>query len=170
MAMRRILMTSLLLAGSITAEAAPAQDALLPASVIFATSTGYWEDDGNAPAVERAPKGAESVANSEEEGTQRHGYYKLFAVRQPDRTSKVYLQQIAQTETGPAIASTIELQEFSDLKPYVTDIRPENSNGIIKQPGLFATVYLKTDPAAEPDGWTVLIDEFGDITVEKATN
>ncbi|MBY3166733.1 hypothetical protein [Rhizobium laguerreae] len=171
MAMRRILMTSLLIAGwSVTAEAAPAQDALLPASVIFATSTGYWEDDGNAPAVERAPTGVESVANPEGEGTQRHGYYKLFAVRQPDRTSKVYLQQIAQTEAGPAIASTIELQEFSDLKPYVTDIRPENSNGIIKQPGLFATVYLKTDPAAEPDGWTVLIDEFGDITVEKATN
>ncbi|MBA1350200.1 hypothetical protein G9X67_20180 [Rhizobium sp. WYCCWR 11152] len=171
MAMRRILMTSLLLAGwSVTAEAAPAQDALLPASVIFATSTGYWEDDGNAPDVERAPTGAESVANPEGEAAQRRGYYKLFAVRQPDRTSKVYLQQIAQTETGPAIASTIELQEFSDLKPYVTDIRPENSNGIIKQPGLFATVYLKTDPAAEPDGWTVLIDEFGDITVEKATN
>jgi hypothetical protein len=169
--MRRILLTSLLLAGwSIAAAAAPAQDALLPASVIFATSTGYWEDDGNAPAVERVPTGAESVANPEGKAAQRHGYYKLFAVRQPDRTSKVYLQQIAQTETGPAIASTIELQEFSDLKPYVSDIRPENSNGIIKEPGLFATVYLKTDPAAEPDGWTVLIDEFGDITVEKATN
>ncbi|TAZ14061.1 hypothetical protein ELH81_08195 [Rhizobium leguminosarum] len=167
MAMRRILMTSLLLAGwSVTAEAAPAQDALLPASVIFATSTGYWEDDGNAPDVERVPTGAESVANPEGKAAQRHGYYKLFAVRQPDRTSKVYLQQIAQTETGPAI----ELQEFSDLKPYVTDIRPENSNGIIKEPGLFATVYLKTNPAAEPDGWTVLIDEFGEITVEKATN
>ncbi|MGO8371285.1 hypothetical protein ACC808_22950 [Rhizobium ruizarguesonis] len=171
MVMRRVLMTSLLLAGwSIAAEAAPAQDAILPASVIFATSTGYWEDDGNALAIERAPMGAESVADPEGKATQRHGYYKLFAVRQPDRTSKVYLQQIAQTETGPAIASTIELQEFSDLKPYVTDIRPENSNGIIKEPGLFATVYLKTDPAAEPDGWTVLIDEFGDITVEKATN
>ncbi|ASS53436.1 MULTISPECIES: hypothetical protein [Rhizobium] len=171
MAMRRILMTSLLLAGwSIAAAAGPAQDALLPASVIFATSTGYWEDDGNAPAVERVPTSAESVANPEGKAAQRHGYYKLFAVRQPDRTSKIYLQQIAQTETGPAIASTIELQEFSDLKPYVTDIRPENSNGIIKEPGLFATVYLKTDPAAEPDGWTVLIDEFGDITVEKATN
>ncbi|MBC2803355.1 hypothetical protein [Rhizobium ruizarguesonis] len=171
MAMRRVLMTSLLLAGwSIAADAAPAKDAILPASVIFATSTGYWEDDGNAPDVERAPMGAESVADPEGRAAQRHGYYKLFAVRQPDRTSKVYLQQIAQTETGPAIASTIELQEFSDLKPYVTDIRPENSNGIIKEPGLFATVYLKTDPAAEPDGWTVLIDEFGDITVEKATN
>lgn len=169
MALRRILMTTVFLIGW-SAAAFPAQDAILPASVIFATSTGYWEDDGNAPDVERAPTGAESVANPEGKATPRHGYYKLFAVRQEDRTSKVYLQQIAQTETGPAIASTVELQEFSDLKPYVTDIRPENSNGIIKEPGLFATIYLKTDPNAEPDGWTVLIDEFGDITVEKATN
>ncbi|NYJ09902.1 hypothetical protein GGI64_000921 [Rhizobium leguminosarum] len=169
MALRRILMTTVFLIGW-SAAAFPAQDAILPASVIFATSTGYWEDDGNAPDVERAPTGAESVASPEGKATPRHGYYKLFAVRQEDRTSKVYLQQIAQTETGPAIASTVELQEFSDLKPYVTDIRPENSNGIIKEPGLFATIYLKTDPNAEPDGWTVLIDEFGDITVEKATN
>ncbi|MBB3917852.1 hypothetical protein GGQ65_005173 [Rhizobium fabae] len=162
-------MTTVLLLGW-SAVVAPAQDAILPAPVIFATSTGYWEDDGNSPAVERAPTGAEAVANPERKAVQRHGYYKLFAVRQEDRTSKIYLQQIAQTATDPAIVSTIELQEFSDLKPYVTDIRPENSNGIIKEPGLFATVYLKTDPAAEPDGWTVLIDEFGDITVEKATN
>ncbi len=165
--MRRILMTTIFLVGCSAAIAAPAQDAILPASVIFATSTGYWEDDGNAPDIERAPSAAENVSAPQ---GKRHGYYKLFAVRQPDRTSKVYLQQIAQTETGPAIASTVELQEISDLKPYVTDIRPENSNGISKQPGLFATIYLKTEPAAEPDGWTVLIDEFGDITVEKATN
>ncbi|MBX4956445.1 hypothetical protein [Rhizobium lentis] len=168
MAIRLTLITTIFLVGYSAAIAAPAQEAILPASVIFATSTGYWEDDGNAPAVERAPTAAKSV--SDPQGTERHGYYKLFAVRQPDRTSKVYLQQIAQTETGPAIASTIELQEISDLKPYVTDIRPENSSGISKQPGLFATIYLKTDPAAEPDGWTVLIDEFGDITIEKATN
>ncbi|AJC78881.1 hypothetical protein IE4803_CH01656 [Rhizobium etli bv. phaseoli str. IE4803] len=167
MAMRRILMTTMFLVGCSAAIAAPAQDAILPASVIFATSTGYWEDDGNAPDIERAPSAAENVSAPQ---GKRHGYYKLFAVRQPDRTSKVYLQQIAQTESGPAIASTVELQEISDLKPYVTDIRPENSSGISKQPGLFSTIYLKTDPAAEPDGWTVLIDEFGDITVEKATN
>ncbi|WP_064682251.1 hypothetical protein [Rhizobium bangladeshense] len=167
MAMRRILTTAIFLIGCSAAIAAPAQDAILPASVIFATSTGYWEDDGNAPDIERAPSTAENVSAPQ---GKRHGYYKLFAVRQPDRTSKVYLQQIAQTETGPAIASNIELQEISDLKPYVTDIRPENSSGISKQPGLFATIYLKTDPAAEPDGWTVLIDEFGDITIEKATN
>ncbi|WP_092752511.1 hypothetical protein [Rhizobium aethiopicum] len=167
MATRLTLMTTIFLVGYSAAIAEPAQDAILPASVIFATSTGYWEDDGNAPPVERAPAAAESVSDSQ---GKRHGYYKLFAVRQPDRTSKVYLQQIAQTETGPAVASTIELQEISDLKPYVTDIRPENSSGIVKQPGLFATVYLKTDPAAEPNGWTVLIDELGDITIEKATN
>ncbi|MBB4537963.1 hypothetical protein GGE57_004734 [Rhizobium etli] len=160
-------MTTIFLAGCSAAIAAPGQDAILPASVIFATSTGYWEDDGNAPDIERAPSAAENVSAPQ---GKRHGYYKLFAVRQPDRTSKVYLQQIAQMETGPAIASTVELQEISDLKPYVTDIRPENSSGISKQPGLFATIYLKTDPAAAPDGWTVLIDEFGDITVEKATN
>ncbi|MBB2675281.1 UNVERIFIED_ORG: hypothetical protein GGE44_004879 [Rhizobium esperanzae] len=160
-------MTTMFLVGCSAAIAAPAQDAILPASVIFATSTGYWEDDGNAPDIERAPSAAENVSAPQ---GKRHGYYKLFAVRQPDRTSKVYLQQIAQTESGPAIASTVELQEISDLKRYVTDIRPENSSGISKQPGLFATIYLKTDPAAEPDGWTVLIDEFGDITVEKATN
>ncbi|EJZ23279.1 hypothetical protein NE852_08290 [Rhizobium sp. Pop5] len=169
MAMRQLLMTTVFLLGW-SAVAAPAQDAILPASVIFATSTGYWEDDGHSPAVERAPTGAEAAADPDGKTVKRHGYYKLFAVRQPDRTSKLYLQQIAQTATDPAVVSTIELQEFSDLKPYVTDIRPENSNGLIKEPGLFATVYLKTDPAAEPDGWTVLIDEFGDITVEKATN
>jgi hypothetical protein len=57
------------------------------------------------------------------------------------------------------------------MKPYVTDIRPENSSGITTQPGLFATVYLKTDPkAAEPESWTVLIDDLGEIKVERATN
>lgn len=155
---------------AITAEAQTVHDEILPASIIFATSTGYWEDDGNSLPVERAPTTKQSVGSENTKPQQRHGYYKLFAVRQPDKTSKVYLQQMAQSDAGPAVISTVELQEISDLKPYVTDIRPENSSGIIKEPGLFATVYLKTDPAAESDGWTVLIDEFGDITVEKATN
>lgn len=176
MAMRQALMATLIGAGlavtgsAITAEAQTVHDDILPASIIFATSTGYWEDDGNSLPVERAPTTTQSIGTGDSKPQQRHGYYKLFAVRQPDKTSKVYLQQMAQNDTGPAVISTVELQEISDLKPYVTDIRPENSSGIIKEPGLFATVYLKTDPAAESDGWTVLIDEFGDITVEKATN
>jgi len=175
MAMRRALMSTLIMAGltvtgsAMTAGAQPIED-ILPASIIFATSTGYWEDDGNSLPVERAPTTTQSVSTEDAKPQQRHGYYKLFAVRQLDKTSKIYLQQIAQSDAGPAVVSTVELQEMSDLKPYVTDIRPENSSGMIKEPGLFATVFLKTDPAAESDGWTVLIDEFGDITVEKATN
>ncbi|MBB3591584.1 hypothetical protein FHX08_001928 [Rhizobium sp. BK529] len=168
-------MATLILAGSMTGTAAtagaqPVHDDILPASIIFATSTGYWEDDGNSLPVERAPTTTQSVSTEDAKPQQRHGYYKLFAVRQPDKTSKVYLQQTELSEAGPTIISTVELQEINDLKPYVTDIRPENSSGMIKEPGLFATVFLKTDPAAESDGWTVLIDEFGDITVEKATN
>ncbi|WP_416066012.1 hypothetical protein ACK9YZ_06170 [Rhizobium sp. ZK1] len=176
MAMQQAFMTALLVSGwAIAAEAQTVHDDILPASIIFAISTGYWEDDGNSLPVERAPTTTQSVSTQNVSGEdakpqQRHGYYKLFAVRQPDKTSKIYLQQMAQSDAGPAIVSTVELQEISDLKPYVTDIRPENSSGIIKEPGLFATVYLKTDAAAESDGWTVLIDEFGDITVEKATN
>ncbi|WP_184397929.1 hypothetical protein [Rhizobium sp. BK650] len=176
MAMRQAFVATLIVAsftaaGSAVAVRAQAvHDDILPPSILFATSTGYWEDDGNSLAVERAPTTTQSVSTEDAKPQQRHGYYKLFAVRQPDKTSKVYLQQIAQSDIGPAIVSTAELQEISDLKPYVTDIRPENSSGFIKEPGFFATIYLKTDPAAEPDGWTVLIDEFGDITVEKATN
>lgn len=153
------------------ASAVTPADTILPASVIFATSTGYWEDGKAEIDIERAP-GAQpaSDAPAAAKPEPRHGYYKLFAVRQPDRTSKVYLQQVAQGDDGPEIVSSVELHEFSDIKPYVTDIRPENSTGIIKEPGLFATVYLKTDPDAEPDGWTVLIDEFGEITIEKASN
>jgi hypothetical protein len=153
-----------------TAQAGQFGDVVLPASITFATSTGYWRDDANSPDVERAPAVGNAPAPLDTKAVPRHGYYKLFAVRQPDKTEKVYLQQIAQSDGGLDVVSTLELQELSDLKPYVTDIRPENSTGIIKEPGLFATVYLKTDPNAEPDGWIVLVDEFGEISVEKATN
>lgn len=155
------------------------QDPVLPASITFATSTGYWEDDGTAPAVAHAPAGATSPAAPEATAPAvpataivrprpRHGYYKLFAVRQPDRTARIYLQQIAQTDDGPSIVSTVEVQELNDLNPYVTDIRPENSTGRLNEPGLFAMVYLKTDPDGDPNSWSVVIDEFGELAVEKS--
>lgn len=123
-------------------------------TVTFVVSTGFWEE----PAEET---GSEA----------RRGYYKLIAVRQPDGTAEVHLQQIEATAEGPKIASSTALEEFSAIKPYVTDIRPENSSGITAQPGFFATVYLKTDPkASEPESWTVLIDDLGEIKVERATN
>jgi hypothetical protein len=173
MSLRSIAFIALSLDGwSFAARAAELQDAILPASITFATSTGYWEDDGSAPTVEHAPAATQPAGSKEPETARqpRHGYYKLFAVRQADRTAKVYLQQITQTDDGPNIVSTVELQELNDLKPYVTDIRPENSTGILKEPGLFATVFLKTDPDADAESWTVIIDEFGDVTVGKASN
>lgn len=128
----------------------------VPVEAIFATSSGFWEDAAT-----------DATAN----GEPRKGYYKLIALRQQDRTAKVYLQQIAVSQAGLALVESVELEELSAIKPYVTDIRPESSNGVTTQPGLFASVFLKTDPAQqEPETWTVLIDELGEIRVERATN
>jgi hypothetical protein len=174
---RGLALTSLLVGGlALSAHAAEAPDPILPAAITFATSTGYWEDDGSSPEVTRSPpatstsspQSSPSAPTSAPPSGPRHGYYKLFAVRQADRTAKVYLQQIAQTDNGPDIVSTVELQELNDLNPYVTDIRPENSTGRLNEPGLFAMVYLKTDPDGDADSWAVAIDEFGDISVEKS--
>ncbi|KRB50379.1 hypothetical protein ASE04_17710 [Rhizobium sp. Root708] len=170
MTLRNALFCTLLLTAPLSAEAGEEPGALLPASVIFATSTGYWEDDGELPIVQHSAASAKPDESKKAQSKARHGYYKIFAVRQPDRTAKVFLQQIAQTEDGPDVLSTVEIQELNDLKPYVTDIRPENSTGMLKEPGLFATVFLKTDPDAEADSWTVIIDEFGEVTVGKASN
>ncbi|WP_149738160.1 hypothetical protein [Rhizobium sp. RU20A] len=135
---------------------AAAEDAGLPApEVTFVISTGFWQepqDDAQAVPIQR-------------------GYYKLIALRQPDGTAQIHLQQIASTPEGPRVLTSAELEEFSDLRAYVTDIRPDSSSGVSSQPGLFATVYLKTDPAApETESWTVLIDDLGDVRVERATN
>ncbi|TCR92780.1 hypothetical protein EV561_101221 [Rhizobium sp. BK376] len=140
---------------------AQAQD-ILPAAITFATSTGYWEDNGGAATASGSP--------STEKPASRHGYYKLFAVRQADRTSKVYLQQIAVADDGLQVLSTIELRELDEIKPYVTDIRPENPDGFIKEPGLFATVVLKTDPDGETERWRVAMDDLGEISVEKPSD
>lgn len=162
-----LLTATLVSASADLAKAVSPAEVALPAAVICATSTGYWEESPADILIEHAPGAATEPAKAPEP---RHGYYKLFAVRQPDRTSKVYLQQIAQTGSGPEIVSSVELDEFTQLKPYITDIRPETSTGIIEQPGLFATVYLKTDPDGDSETWTVLIDEFGEIKIEKPTN
>ncbi|OJF90097.1 hypothetical protein [Pararhizobium antarcticum] len=163
---------------TLAATAPRAQDAgILPANVIFVTSTGYWEDSGDpleALAPSTSPSSAQTAPAAEtpeEAAPLQRGYYKLIAVRQTDGTAQIHLQQIASSAEGPKVVSSAELEEFSNLKAYVTDIRPESSTGVSLQPGLFATVYLKTDPqAAEPDSWTVLIDDIGDIKVERATN
>ena len=165
-------MTRLMLAGTVallllaSAPAHAEDPSPVPETVTFVISTGFWEEpveDDAAATPETSDAGAAASL--------RRGYYKLIAVRQPDGTAQVHLQQIEATAAGPKIASSTVLEEFSAMKPYVTDIRPENSSGITTQPGLFATVHLKTDPkASEPESWTVLIDDLGDIKVERATN
>ena len=151
--------TSGCLAASFMMFAWPALSAdigAVPVETIFATSSGLWEETP-----------ADAAPNSDP----RKGCYKLIALRQPDRTAKVYLQQVAVSEAGLTVVESVELEELSSLKPYVTDIRPESSNGITTQPGLFASVFLKTDPAQrESETWTVLIDDLGEIRVERATN
>ena len=144
---------------------------LMPANIIFVTSTGYWEESGD-PLTVLNPKAGTTADNQPATASPvQRGYYKLVAVRQPEGNAHIFLQQVALDAAGPKVVSSAELEEFSAMKAYVTDIRPETSDGVAAQPGLFATVYLKTDPTAgEPETWTVLIDDIGDIKVERETN
>jgi hypothetical protein len=144
---------------------------LMPANIIFVTSAGYWEESGDPLSV-LDPEAAKTADNQPASAAPAlRGYYKLVAVRQPEGNAHIFLQQVALDAAGPKVVSSAELEEFSAMKAYVTDIRPETSDGVAAQPGLFATVYLKTDPAAaEPETWTVLIDDIGDIKVERETN
>lgn len=156
-----------LLALLLVATPAATQDIdALPVTVTFVISGGFWEED-----AETLAETSSADLPAPADGSPVRGYYKLVSVRQADRTAKVYLQQIASTDAGPHLVNSVELEEFSAIKPFVTDIRPEDSTGITRLPGFFATVYLKTDPTdTEPENWTVLIDEFGEIRVERATN
>ncbi|OAP40406.1 hypothetical protein AU381_00355 [Sinorhizobium glycinis] len=138
---------------------------IVPSNITFVTSTGYWENaEGAAPSADPAGSAPGSSAA-------QRGYYKLIAVRQTDGTARIHLQQVASTPAGPEVVSSAELEEFTAMKAFVTDIRPETSTGITRQPGMHATVFLKTEPSAtEAESWTVLIDEIGDIKIERATN
>lgn len=169
--MHKPLLLALFLA--VTGANAHAEDAnVVSPEVTFVTSTGYWEESGD-PLSALDPNGTQTETPTEPRNAEgaRRGYYKLIALRQQDGTAQIHLQQIEATPSGPEVVSSAELEEFSSLRAYVTDIRPETSTGVTAQPGMFATVYLKTDPAArEPETWTVLIDDLGDIKVERASN
>lgn len=185
-----------LMAGLIamTTVASSAQDSLtlaetLAGRVLFVTSGGYWEelatpdpDDAAqsqqpADAATKAPDGAEPQGKNEnaeaptDAAAPRRGYYRLVAIRGQDNRSLVHLQQMQQTPQGPEVIMSIGIEEINSLGGYVTDIRPEDSTGTVTQPGFAAYIYLKADPSvAEPDTWTLFVDEFGDIRVEQSTN
>jgi hypothetical protein len=132
----------------------------LPVTATFVISGGYWESSAEGVT------GAETTVQAGE-----RGYYKLVAIRQPDRTARIYLQMVASGAEGLRLVESVELEEFAAIKPYVTGIRPESMTGVAATPGFFATVYLKTSPDTDRvEEWTVLIDELGDIRVERASN
>ncbi|WCK03167.1 hypothetical protein [Agrobacterium tumefaciens] len=166
MHVKKSLIAALFLATTVLPARAQAQAIdTLPVSAIFVVSSGMWEDRNLEPV-----KGPDGQLRPPPASPTR-GYYKVIAIRQGDGTAKIYLQRIVFTADGPNLLENIELEEFSQMKSYVTDIRPESSNGAPASPGLFVTVYLKTDPMAkEAESWTILIDELGEMKVEKASN
>ncbi len=166
MHVKKTLFAALLLAtAALPARAQTQAIDTLPVSAIFVVSSGMWEDRNLEPV-----KGPDGQLRPPPASPTR-GYYKVIAIRQGDGTAKIYLQRIVFTADGPSLLENIELEEFSQMKSYVTDIRPESSNGASASPGLFVTVYLKTDPMAkEAESWTILIDELGEMKVEKASN
>lgn len=167
--------------------------------VMFVVSGGFWEgvlgevdgsadpaapadgsttDAATAPATEPpAATGAEagSAAPAAEAAPEvlamQKGYYRIVAVRAEDNHSLFYLQQMMLGENGPEVVLTMDIAELNDLNGYVTDIRPEDSSGSAGQPGFAAYVYLKPDlKTVEPETWSVLVDDLGDISVSRADN
>lgn len=166
MQLKKTILAALLLITAVLPARAQTQaiDAL-PVSAIFVVSSGMWEEQNLEPV-----KGADGQLRPPP-ATPTRGYYKVVAIRQSDGTAKIYLQRIVFTADGPNLLENVELEEFNQMKSYVTDVRPESSNGASASPGLFVTVYLKTDPMAkEAESWTILIDELGEMKIEKASN
>lgn len=166
MHVKKSILVALLLAAAVLPARAQTQAIdMLPVSAIFVVSSGMWEDRNLEPV-----KGPDGQLRPPPASPTR-GYYKVIAIRQGGGTAKIYLQRIAYTADGPNLLENVELEEFNQMKSYVTDIRPESSNGASASPGLFVTVYLKTDPMAkEAESWTILIDELGEMKIERASN
>lgn len=177
----------LILAGSLVTTAGPsrAQDldteiTAISERLLFIVSGGYWEEAEvaavTAPEAEGEPSTEEKPAEDDPaaESTEapaappaRRGYFRLVAIRAEDNTSRVYLQQMRLVDTGPQVEMTTDIEEISSQSLYVTNIVQEVGSAA----GFSAFVYAKSDPKlAEPDTWTIFVDEFGELTVEKATN
>ncbi|MCR9139529.1 MAG: hypothetical protein NXI27_26250 [Alphaproteobacteria bacterium] len=142
----------------------PAQIAgSLSTRILSAVSGGYWE-------AEIEPKSAEGETAKADPVAAR-GYYRIAALRSMDNTSRLYLQRIRLTDDGPDMVDSVEIQALTEMKAYITDMRPESSTGIAERPGFAAFIYLKLDPKArEPDTYELFVDEFGDAAFAPATN
>jgi len=121
----------------------------MSARVLSVVSGGFWQDaDGTA-----------------------RGYYRIVALRSADNTSRLYLQRIRLGADGPVLIDSAEVTALTDMRAYVTDMRPENSTGRAERTGFAAFVYLKRDPAViEPETFALFVDDFGDVSFQPATN
>ncbi len=129
--------------------------------VLSAVSGGFWQQT-----AETASEGDKEASTQEQ-----RGYYRIVAVRSADNTSRLYLQRIQLAADGPTMLDSTEIAALSEMKAYITDMRPESSTGIAQEPGFAAFIYLKSDPAAsEPDTYELFVDEFGDADFALATN
>lgn len=131
--------------------------------ILSAVSGGYWEAE-----IEPKPTDGETT---EAKPVAARGYYRIAALRSMDNTSRLYLQRIRLTDEGPDLVDSVEIKALTDMKAYITDMRPESSTGIAERPGFAAFIYLKLDPKAkEPDTYELFVDEFGDAAFAPATN
>ncbi|WP_136661073.1 hypothetical protein [Nitratireductor sp. XY-223] len=150
----------------VASEAPEVMATTTPARVLAVVSGGFWSDQVSA----EENSDSESTAENTEKQNRR-GYYRSIAVRSQDNTSRLFLQRIWLSEDGPTLLDTREIVALSEMKAYITDMRPEDSTGIAKLPGFVTFVYLKRDPStAEPDTWELFVDEFGDVAFTPATN
>lgn len=134
--------------------------------LLFVVSGGFWESD--EPAEQTDDEEAEAPADAEPD---QRGYYRALALRSEDNSSRLYLQRIALTENGPELLDSTEVNEITERAGFITDIRPENSTGVSASPGFAAFIYIKDAPdAPEPAMLELFVDEFGEMTVDGASN
>ncbi|MEX3008832.1 hypothetical protein [Hoeflea sp. TYP-13] len=143
-----------------------------PTRVLSVVSGGFWETTAEEKEqAEGEAKETDTEAKKPAAEQNNRGYYRSLAIRSEDNTSRLYLQRIWLSPDGPMLLDTREIEALTEMKAYITDMRPENSTGIAKQPGFVTFVYLKGDPAAgEPDTWELYVDEFGDTAFTPASN
>ncbi|MEM6463330.1 MAG: hypothetical protein AAF724_15575 [Pseudomonadota bacterium] len=148
-----------------------------PTRILAVVSGGFWEtevkDEQLEQTAEENGEEQQTSDNSEAEPAlqKRRGYYRSVAIRSADNTSRLFLQRIWLSDNGPVLVDSQEIGALTDMRAYITDMRPENSTGIAKQQGFVTFVYLKDDPRSEePDTWELYVDPFGDTAFTPASN
>lgn len=157
------------------AAADPAEpgNAAKPDEAAATGATGDRPGSGDAPKP-ADPAGADAARPADAPAAPAavaRGFYRLVVLRSDDNSSRVYLQRFALSPQGPKLVDGRELEAISSLPAYVTDARSEDTSSVSNQPGFAVFITLKTDPSiVERETWTVFVDEFGEVEVNRATN